>query len=410
MASESNHQVRYQNGTLERMARKKGPDVWTYRWVDHASGKRRRVPLGTVKELRTMQAVKQAADGYRLSANCEGDAPRQVTMSSVLERYEREVVTPYVTVPLGESDDGKISTLTAKSYRSYLRRWICPRWGKYLITDLAKPQLRSSMEAWLTDLCESGKLAPKTVRGIGSLMRLIFRRAVKWGYLENNPMDFVDLPQGSTRRLEKPRTLSPAEYLKLLKLFEPRERLAIEIAGWLGTRRSEGFGLKWQDIDLKSGVITFRQGFVSGRISQLKTEASRAEISIPAEVRDSLIAWKKQTPYRSPGDWVFASPATNGHRPFWPDSMLVKYIRPIAEAAGFGKIGWHTFRHSLSAWGKQALKLEETKELLRHSNVQTTSDIYGGLSLAAKRVAQDRLVKFVHKAGRGERKSAANCD
>jgi integrase len=61
----------------------------------------------------------------------------------------------------------------------------------------------------------------------------------------------------------------------LLELFEPREGLAIEIAGWFGTRRSEGFGLKWKDIDLKRGVVAFRQGFVSGRISQLKTEASR---------------------------------------------------------------------------------------------------------------------------------------
>ena len=282
---------------------------------------------------------------------------------------------------------------------SYLRRWIAPRWGKYPIAELAKPQLRSAMEAWLADLSESGKLAPKTVRSIASLMRLIFRRAVKWGYLESNPMDFVDLPQGSTRRQEKPRTLFPAEYLKLLQLFEPCERLAIEIIGWLGTRRSEGFGLKWQDVDLERGVVTFRQGFISGRISQLKTEASRAEISLPAEVRDPLIAWKKQTPYNAPGDWVFANPATNGRRPLWPDSMLAKYIRPIAKAAGFGKIGWHTFRHSLSAWGKEALKLEKTKELLRHSNIQITSDIYGGLSLAAKRAAQERLLNFVREAG-----------
>jgi len=125
---------------------------------------------------------------------------------------------------------------------------------------------------------------------------------------------------------------------------------------------------------------------------------------------NSLIAWKKQTPYQMPGDWVFASPATNGRRPFWPDSVLAKYIRPIAEAAGLGRIGWHTFRHSLSAWGKEALKLEETKELLRHSNVQTTSDVYGGLSLEAKRAAQGRLVKFVHRASRNERNDSANSD
>lgn len=381
------------------MARQNGPDVWTYRWVERGTGKRRRVRLGTVKELRTMQSVKQAADGYRLSANCESEVVAQVTMAAVLDRYEREFVTPYAKAPLGSVHEGKISTLTAKAYRSYLHRWISPRWGKYSIADLAKPQLRSAMETWLADLCQSGKLAPKTVRSIGSLMRLIFRRAVKWGYLDNNPMDFVNLPEGSTRRQAKPRTLTPAEYLKLLDLFGPRERLAIEIAGWLGTRRSEGFGLKWQDLDLEQGVVTFRQGFVSGRISQLKTEASRADMSIPPEVRDSLIAWRKLTPYRAPGDWVFASPATKGRRPFWPDSMLAQYIRPKAEEAGLGCVGWHTFRHSLSSWGKEALKLEETKELLRHSNVQTTSDIYGGLSLEAKRDAQDRLVKFVHQTG-----------
>jgi len=31
--------------------------MWTYRWVDRVSGMRRRVQLGTVNELRTMQAV-----------------------------------------------------------------------------------------------------------------------------------------------------------------------------------------------------------------------------------------------------------------------------------------------------------------------------------------------------------------
>jgi integrase len=230
-------------------------------------------------------------------------------------------------------------------------------------------------------------------------MRLIFRCAVKWGYLDSNPMDFVDQPEGSARRKEKPRSLTPAEYLALLKLFGPRERLAVEIAGWLGTRRSEGFGLKWQDLDLDRCVVNFRQGFVSGRISQLKTEASRTSISLPEEVRDSLIAWRKLTPYSASEDWVFASPATKGQRPLWPDSLLAQCIRPIAEKAGLGRIGWHTFRHSLSSWGKEVLTLEETKELVRHANIQTTSDIFGGLSLDAKRTAQSRLVKFVDDAG-----------
>ena len=58
-----------------------------------------------------------------------------------------------------------------------------------------------------------------------------------------------------------------------------------------------------------------------------------------------------------------------------------------------------TFQHNLTSWGKQVLTLEETKELIRHANIQTTSDIYGGLSLDAKRAAQTRLVKFVNEEG-----------
>lgn len=74
---------------------------------------------------------------------------------------------------------------------------------------------------------------------------------------------------------------------------------------------------------------------------------------------------------------------------------MKKHIKPVALKAGFGNIGWHTFRHSFSSWGKEALKLEETKELLRHENLKTTSQIYGRMSLDAKRDAQQRLVEYV---------------
>jgi len=184
------------------------------------------------------------------------------------------------------------------------------------------------------------------------MLHLVFRQAVKWGYLEHNLMEYVDLPQGSTRRQKEPRILTPSQYVELLELFGPREQLAIKIAGRLGTRRGEGFGLKWQDLDLVTGTVTFRHGFVSGRVTPLKTEASRAQMSIPADVKEALLAWKRTTPFNEPGDWLFASGATNGKRPVWPEGMLANHIQPVAEAAGFGRLGWHTFRHSFISWGR----------------------------------------------------------
>ncbi|MGH9536169.1 MAG: hypothetical protein ACRD2E_15075 [Terriglobales bacterium] len=78
--------------------------------------------------------------------------------------------------------------------------------------------------------------------------------------------------------------------------------------------------------------------------------------------------------------------------------MFRTYIKPVALAAGLPNIGWHSFRHTVSAWGKEAeLELEDVKALLRHENIAPTSDVYGTLGLEAKRKIQARLVEFVER-------------
>jgi integrase len=93
---------------------------------------------------------------------------------------------------------------------------------------------------------------------------------------------------------------------------------------------------------------------------------------------------------------IFASPYTKGTRPFWPAQLLKTHIKPVAVAAGLPNIGWHSFRHTVSAWGKEAgLGLEDVKTLLRHENIATTSNVYGDIGMEVKRRIQQRLVRFV---------------
>jgi integrase len=195
---------------------------------------------------------------------------------------------------------------------------------------------------------------------------------------------------------EQPVQLTPAWFFLLLTKLPLRERLAVAFSGWLGPRISEAFGLKWQDLDLDDGVVSFRRGFVQGRITLLKTEASRTNLPLPEDVLDLLRQWRSITPHPTEDDWVFASPYTKGERPFWPAQLLKTHIKPVALKAGLPSIGWHSFRHTASAWGKEAgLQLEDVKTLLRHENIATTSDIYGDLGLEAKRRIQQRLINFV---------------
>jgi integrase len=197
--------------------------------------------------------------------------------------------------------------------------------------------------------------------------------------------------------------LTAAQFLYLLPQFRLRERLAVALVGWLGPRKSEAFGLQWQDLDTKSRIVQFRRGFVQGRITLLKTEASRTDLALPEDVADLLEQRRSITPSNQPHDRVFASPFNRGRRPLWPCQILRDYILPMAVKAGLPKIGWHSFRHTVSAWGKEAgFTLEEVKILLRHENIATTSQVYGAPQLEAKRELQRRLVDFVKRSAEQE--------
>jgi integrase len=96
------------------------------------------------------------------------------------------------------------------------------------------------------------------------------------------------------------------------------------------------------------------------------------------ELAEVLQEWRKKTPYPQDEDWVFASPFTEGKRPYWAESVMVNHIRPAAARAGIKKnIGWHTFRHSVGTLlGKQGENIKVVQELLRHANSRITQDVY----------------------------------
>jgi integrase len=398
----------YQYGTLVLENRNRGPNVWIYRYFEIENGKKRRRKsiVGTQEEYPTRSAAERAAEHLRLSANAEINNHECPTMRGLIDRYIDQVLRPCLAIPIGGAQDSSspLSYHCAMSYKLVLDKWVRSRWETYRVREFEKPAVRAAVEEWLRSLWRSPKnprgLAPKTVRSIWNGMKLAFKFGVKWGYLNENPMGEkrVELPRGSTKRTTHSVQLTAAQFFRLLGLLESREKLAVAFAGWLGPRVSEIFGLQWQDLDLQNGTVSFRRGFVQGRITPLKTEASRTNLPLPDELMDLLRQWHSITPFNKQDDWVFASPYTKGKRPFWPAQPLKKHIKPLALAAGLPSIGWHSFRHTVSAWGKEAgLKLEDVKTLLRHEDIATTSNVYGDLGMDAKRRIQQRLVAFVNE-------------
>lgn len=72
--------TRYQQGMIDRVKRKHGPDCWIFRWRESdANGKRvrRKVVLGTVMQYPTESSALKAAEPLRITINGEQSQPSQ---------------------------------------------------------------------------------------------------------------------------------------------------------------------------------------------------------------------------------------------------------------------------------------------------------------------------------------------
>jgi len=140
---------------------------------------------------------------------------------------------------------------------------------------------------------------------------------------------------------------------------------------------------------------------VDESVGNCKTEASRKPVVIDGHVVDALLAWRQESMYIGPDDWVWASPQRKGNQPLWLSTIMRYYIQPAAKRAGIQKkIGWHTFRHTFSSLVKSlGIDAKVVQELVRHASFGTTMDSYTQAFEAPKLQAQQQLATLIMQTG-----------
>jgi integrase len=355
-------QARYQYGNLTLRKRKKGPDVWQFRWMD--DGKPKSVLIGTIEKYPKRADAERAVENLRIGINAQ--TPQQqfhsVTVSGLIGRFMEQYAPK------------RCRRLTQKVYRSLFDNHIRPKWGNQFVQNVRT----MAVEEWLEMYPDSRQIKSH----VRNLMHTLFQAALRWEMIERNP---VDLVRQSRKRLKTPRVLTPAEFKALLeKLCEPYRTMVVTIA-CLGLRVCELIGLQWGDIDFENLAVKIQRSVVEGEVNPTKSEASESALPLDPGLADALLAHKGQCAYVADSDFVFAG-ATG--KPRWPDSILADYLKPAAVKAGIGNIGWHTFRHTYSTLlHALGAKPAVQKELLRHADIQTTLNIYTQAISSEKREA-----------------------
>jgi integrase len=371
-----------QDGSVTVERRKRGSDVWCFRWREAgADGRRihRRIVLGTVEELKNIASARKMVAGLRSEININDIRIRResIKLADLSRHFQQRELA---------DRNPRISYSTKKAYAGYLQKWIEPRWGEYRLLDVRAVEV----ESWLKSL----NRAPGTRSKIRNVMSLLFNHGRRHDLCDRNPIEWV---RQSAKRRTAPDILTTNEVQGLLANLRFRERTLVLLAVTTGLRRSELFALKWKDVDFQAKLIYVTRSIVQNVVGICKTESSQKPVPAHDDLVEALREWRGQTPYQSSESWVFASPANQGRRPYLAQQIMQRHILPIARKLGIAKrIGWHTFRHTYSTLLRSiGAELKIMQELLRHSTIRVTLDTYTQAVTTEKRSAQDAVVALL---------------
>lgn len=373
--------------------------------ADPVTGTQRR-QLITGRTKAEVKAKLKAAD----RAMDEGRSPAvdKRTVRQFLERW------------LDEDLPRTVSPMTLANYRNVVKLYIVPAIGAKRVATLTP----GDVSKMLQDMADAGKSA-NTQRLARSVLRRALRLAEQEGTVFRNVAAIAD---GVRVGAPEGRTLTVAQAKQLLDaVADDRMEAAYVVALTLGLRRGELLGLAWDDVDLEGDrpTITITKGLkrIPGaglELSETKTRGSRRRIHLPApavaalrrhrkRIAEERLALGSAWPAKVLGaDLVFRSPIGTACDPdnFRQDvyRLTQRTFTPEDERPKKRGDKWpteyrwspHELRHSAaSLLIAQGVDLKIVSEVLGHSSIRITADVYGHLLDDAGLVAADAMTELL---------------
>ena len=398
-------------GTVSKKMRANGM-TWIYRFQTTRPSDGERVEntriIGLVKEIGDSAAAAWREVGrLGLDINLQGQFGRKPTFGELAEHFrERELRKT--------SGVGLRAPETVDTHELLLDRWILPRWGGALASEMKSVEIESWFEN-LTSTPQTKSCKPlswATVTKIKSVMAQIFKHAQRHELIpaaidkDGRPTNPVLLARCEAGSDYEAAVVTPEQMIVILKELDKPETLLEWTLALLhaatAMRPEEAFGLKWEDIDWKRGQINIRRGWSKGKETAGKNEGSMTQVAMHPALSQALEAWRRESLYHRDSDWVFASNRAKGKTPRSAGVAGQDYLRPAAVKAGVipsgyrGRFGWHNLRHSLATFfADNEVSLPVIQSMLRHAK-PATSAIYIHRVNASQLAAQGKYLEAIN--------------
>ena len=257
---------------------------------------------------------------------------------------------------------------------------------------------------------KEGGLGNASLRSHAALLKAILNEAVVLEYIQGNPALNVSIPKRATTTLIKDKNvyMTASEANKMLGDIQTEEiypLVYVYVALYYGLRKSEVLGLKWDAVDFDKDTMEIKSTVVKNKTivykDTTKTEGSHQVYELLPEVKSLLldIKAKQETNINlygaiyTPSDYIFTHPDGRLYR---PDCVTRSFQRAL-KRHNLPTMRFHDLRHSTaSILFDKGWDLESVKSWLRHTDIETTSNIYLHISKTRKRLmAKDMSGTFI---------------
>ena len=310
----------------------------------------------------------------------------KITLGQWLEKWMNEYVVP------------NKRQKTIERYEGVIKKHIAPVLGKIGLSKITPADI-GRLEGKLS----SEGMAPRGVGLVHSVISGAYKYALRMEVAWRNPAKAVTPPKIVRKEVEPPEISRVRDILALAEQEGHTLFPCLHLIAFTGIRRGEALGLRRQDLNLESGIISIVQTVTRSHhkgiiIQPTKNDSSRRSVDLDDDTIEILRAhlgrqilrnMELDGVYEERG-LLFPDPLGNPLNPM----ALTRTFQSYAKRLGLREAKLHDLRHfHASVMLQKGGSLLLVSKRLGHASVATTGDIYGHLMPGWQKEAANAFAK-----------------
>ena len=227
---------------------------------------------------------------------------------------------------------------------------------------------------------QEGRLKAKTINNTLVPLKEMFMHAVRWGYLRENPANYVEKPRVRHREMD---FLTKEEIHRFLAAVS-HDRYPFFLTAILsGMRLGELLAMKWSNLDWQRHQYFAKESLYKGKFVEPKSATSKRTMNLPLTLVKALRAHRGRQAEQKlqleeayqDHDLIFC---TVLGKPWDRGNVVKRDFLPVLKKASLRRIRFHDLRHIFATLLiDQGGSPKYIQAQLGHASIQVTMDRYG---------------------------------